>query len=56
VLAFLVRAGAFEGSFVPDEAQLSLMRYVNVQVKQTSGMKKIFTVENHREMSHGLKS
>jgi hypothetical protein len=51
-----VRAGAFEGSFVPGEAQLDLIKYVNIQVKQTSGVKKIFIVENHREMSHGPKS
>jgi hypothetical protein len=40
VLTFEVRAGAFEGNFVPGEAQLNLMKYVNIQVKQPSGMKK----------------
>jgi hypothetical protein len=51
-----VRDGAFEGSFVPGEEQVDLEKYVNIQVKQTSGVKKIFTVEIHSEMSHGLKS
>jgi len=56
VLAFKLRAGALEGNFVPGEAQLNLMKYVNIQLKQPSGMKKIFSVENHREKSRGLKS
>jgi len=41
---------------MPGEAQLNSMKYINIQVKQPSGMKKIFTLENHREMSHDLKS
>jgi hypothetical protein len=35
-----VRAGAFEENFAPSEAQLNLMKYINIHLKQPSGIKK----------------
>jgi len=41
-----VRDGAFEGSFVPGEEQVDLEKYVNIQVKQTSGVKKYLLLKS----------